>query len=140
MTKQAHRPAQVIIGLDVGTTAAKAVAFGLGSTWRHTALAEYPLLAPRRGWQVQDPEAILAAATSAVADVASAVRGCEVTAIAVSSAMHGLIALDAAMRPLTPLVTWADARSSEQARRLRRSGQAAELHERTGVPVHPMGP
>ena len=61
-------------------------------------------------------------------------------AIALSTAMHGLIALDDAMRPLTPLVTWADARARGEARALRESGQASELHRRNGAPVHPMTP
>ena len=54
--------------------------------------------------------------------------------------MHGLIALDADQRPLTPLVTWADSRSREQAAELRASGEARELHRRSGTPVHPMTP
>lgn len=135
-----ERPATVVLGLDVGTTAAKAVAFGVGSCWRRTALREYPLLEPHPGWQVQDPEAILAAAGAALQDAVTAADGAEVIGVAVSSAMHGLMGLDPAGRPLTPLLTWADGRSREQARELRRSGQAAELHRVTGVPVHPMTP
>lgn len=138
-----HRPPDsVIIGLDVGTTAAKAVAFRLGSTWRRTALREYPLLEPQKGWQVQDPGAILTATGSALTKAAAAAtgEGAELIGVALSSAMHGLIGLDEDMRPLTPLVTWADARSREQAQALRRSGDAVGLHQRTGVPVHPMTP
>jgi gluconokinase len=41
-------PAQVMIGLDVGTTDVKAAAFGLGSGWRSVAIREYPLLQPAR--------------------------------------------------------------------------------------------
>jgi len=140
MTPPSRPPAQVIIGLDVGTTAAKAVAFGLGSAWRHTSLHEYPLLEPRPGWQIQDPATILAAVASALTEAVAAAGGADVIGVAVSSAMHGLIGLDADMEPLTPLLTWADARSTDQARELRRSGQAAGLHQRTGVPVHPMTP
>jgi len=38
------------------------------------------------------------------------------------------------------LLTWADDRASEEARSLRRSGQATQLHALTGVPVHAMSP
>ena len=48
-------PAQVMIGLDVGTTDVKAAAFGLGSGWRSVAIREYPLLQPAPGEEVQDP-------------------------------------------------------------------------------------
>ena len=52
-------PAEVIVGLDVGTTGVKAVAFGVGTSWRRVAIREYPLLHPGPGQQVQDPEAIV---------------------------------------------------------------------------------
>jgi gluconokinase len=136
----AGAPAQVIIGLDVGTTAVKAVAFGLGSSWRRDASREYPLLQPAPGQAVQDPAKILTAAQATLAECVAATGGADVPAISVSAAMHGLIALDADLRPLTPLLTWADDRASEEARSLRRSGQATQLHATTGVPVHPMSP
>jgi len=31
-------PYEVVVGVDVGTTAAKVSAFGLGAPWRHTAV------------------------------------------------------------------------------------------------------
>jgi gluconokinase len=133
-------PAEVIIGLDVGTTATKVVAFGLGSAWHHAALREYPLLHPAPGWQVQDPQTILTAVWEALADCAAGAGDAEVVAISVSSGMHGLIGLDADMRPLTSLLTWADARSRDEARWLRNSGQALHLHRTSGTPVHPMSP
>ncbi len=131
---------QVLIGLDVGTTAAKAVAFDLAAPWTTVALREYPLVEPQPGWQVQDPDRILTAMLSALTEVVAAAGPCQVIALSVSTAMHGLIALDADLRPLTPLLTWADARAVGEARALRGSGQAAELHRRTATPVHPMSP
>lgn len=135
-----YPPAEVIVGVDVGTTAAKVVAFGLGSSWRHTAIREYPLLQPSPGWQVQDPQAIAAAVQGALAECVDAVGGSSVVALSVSAAMHGLIGLDARLRPLTPLVTWADARSRDEARRLREQGRAADVYRTSGTPVHPMTP
>ena len=140
MTVAAQPPAQVIVGLDVGTTGAKAVAFGLGSPWRRVAIREYPLLQPAPGEQVQDPETILTATTTTLGECVAAARPAEIVAISISSAMHGLMALDAEMQPLTPLVTWADARARTEATALRESGQATELHRHTGAPVHPMTP
>lgn len=136
----AYPPAEVVIGLDVGTTATKAVAFGLGSGWRQTVVREYPLLQPAPGWQVQDPDTLVAAVMGALAEVVARSRGARVVGISVSSAMHGLIGLDAQLRPLTPLLTWADARAADEARTLRESGLARELHRTSGTPVHPMSP
>jgi gluconokinase len=140
MTRATSPPAQVIVGLDAGTTGVKAVAFGLDAPWRRVVVREYPLLQPQPGWQVQDPETIGAASVDALAECVAAVGTAEVVAIALSAAMHGLVGLDAAMRTVTPLITWADSRAQGEARSLRTSGQAADLHRRTGVPVHPMSP
>jgi gluconokinase len=133
-------PAEIMIGLDVGTTGAKAVAFGIESGWRHVALREYPLLQPAPGQEVQDPAVVLAAVGDALAECVASLGSARVRGVSVSSGMHGLMALDAEMRPLTPLITWADSRAHEEARALRDSGQDAALHALTGVPVHPMTP
>lgn len=133
-------PAEVIIGLDVGTTAAKVVAFGLGSRWRHSAIREYPLLQPNPGWQVQDPQAIAAAVLGALTECVGALGGARVLGLSVSTAMHGLIGLDARLRPMTPLVTWADARSRDEATQLRASELARQIYRTSGTPVHSMTP
>jgi len=133
-------PAEVVIGLDVGTTAVKAVAFGVGAPWRAVAEREYPLLRPAPGRLVQDPATIAAAVDAALAECARAAAGARIAAVSLSTAMHGLLALDAQKQPLTPLITWADGRARAQARELRAAGLAAELHRVSGAPVHPMTP
>ncbi len=137
MTGSEH-PSEVIVGLDVGTTGVKAVAFGIGSAWRVLALREYALLTPAPDQEVQDPDTILQAVASALAECVSATAGADVLAISVSTAMHALIGLDAELTPLTPLITWADSRARVEARDLR--GCDVDLHTLTGAPVHPMTP
>ena len=104
------------------------------------ALAEYPLEQPQPGWQVQDPANVLSGIDSAVADCVARLGRARVVGISLSTAMHGLVGLDAQRRPLTPLVTWADSRARDEARQLRRQGLARELLHRSGTPVHPMSP
>ncbi len=94
----------VIVGLDVGTTGTKAVAFRAGSEWRQAAEREYRDAAP----EVQDPDAVVAVVFEVLAECA----GDDVAGISVGTAMHGLIGLDEDRRPLTPLLTWADARAA----------------------------
>jgi gluconokinase len=136
------RPAEVIIGVDVGTTAVKVAAFDVHGEPGQlpAALREYPLEQPEPGWQVQDPLTVLAALDAAVAECVGLIGNAQVLALSISTAMHGLIGLDSQLRPLTPLVTWADSRAGEQARELRRHGQALDLLQLTGTPVHPMSP
>ncbi|MFI6599285.1 FGGY family carbohydrate kinase [Nonomuraea sp. NPDC050536] len=92
------------------------MAFELGSTSHHLAARPCP------DGPVQDPERLAAAVREALAECAAACADGQVLAIAVSTAMHGLLALDAGKRPLTPLLTWADDRAAEQAWWLHTSG------------------
>lgn len=132
--------AEVVIGLDVGTTATKVVAFQLGSAWRYTAIREYPLQAPQPGWKVQEPAAVSRAVVGALAECVAAVGDAPVLALSVSTAMHALIGLDEHLDPLTSLITWADARSADEARGLRAHDLAMELYRSSGTPIHPMTP
>ncbi|MEU8154622.1 gluconokinase [Micromonospora sp. NPDC048986] len=131
---------RVIVGVDVGTTAVRAAAFALDGAARHVSTREYPLREPMPGWQVQDPDVVMAATVAALSACVAGTAGAEVVAVALSSARYGLIGLDATMTPVTPLLTRRDTRSSEAARELRLSGQSRELHRLTGTPVHPMNP
>lgn len=133
-------PRTVVLGLDAGTTGTKVVAFGLDRPWRHVTIREYPLLEPEPGQQVQDPAVVLDAILDALTACVAACADAEVVALAASSAMHGLVGLDEQRRPLTPLITWADARATEEARTLRGSALGRRLHRRTGTPIHPMSP
>ncbi len=135
---------EVVIGLDIGTTAAKVVAFAVGQPWRHGTAVEYPLIRPQSGWRVQDPAAVLSATTQALREVSDhlsrARPDATVVGLSVSTAMHGLLAFDAFGEPLTPVVTWADARARDVARSLRADPRAAALHASSGTPVHSMSP
>lgn len=124
-----------VLGVDIGTTSAKAVAFDTAGNALAEGEAFYELREPEPGQAVQDPEAVVAGVAEAVREAAG---GQEIAAVALSSAMHSLLALGEDDRPLTPLVTWADARAAEQAARLR--AEHPELHAETGTPLHPMAP
>jgi gluconokinase len=134
------RGVTVVIGIDIGTTSAKATAFDAdgGETARHE--SGYPLLEPEHGQAVQEPGVVVDAVVEVTRGALAGARaaGLEVAALSFSSAMHSLVALDADDRPLTQLITWADTRAAEQALRLQR--EQPELHTRTGTPLHPMAP
>ena len=60
-----------------------------------------------------------------------------VAAIGVSSFWHGLLGLDGAHRPVTPVVLWSDQRSWRQAAALRSEAALGDVRSRTGAPIHP---
>lgn len=130
----------LVIGVDMGTTATKAVAFTPDGAEVAQASVGYPLAEPHPGHAVQDPHRILQAVTDAIREVSGAVGADAVAALSFSTAMHSLLALDADREPLTPVLTWADTRASAQAERLRASADGLALHRRTGTPLHPMSP
>jgi gluconokinase len=129
-----------VLGVDVGTTSAKAVAFDAAGRALGHGEAGYPLLEPEPGQAVQDPAAVVVAMLAAIRAAAAAARerGARIAGLSLSSAMHALVALDGDGHPLTPIVTWGDMRAAEQADRLR--AEHPELHDRTGAPLHPQTP
>src|SRR3954451_13975829 len=131
----------VVLGVDIGTTATKVVAFDAEGREHASAAAGDPLDEPRPGQAVQDPEAIRRAVAGAVAEVVGAAGpGTMVKGLCFSAAMHTLLAVDEAGRPLTPSITWGDTRAAAQAERLRAAPGGLALHRRTGTPLHPMSP
>lgn len=126
-----------MVGLDVGTSSARALAFDAGGRVLASAARPYDLLHPGPGRAELDPEVVVGSALSAMAEVRAHV---DVRALALSTFMHGIMALDKRDRPLTGLVTWADSRSAPQTARLAQETDALALYRRTGVPLHPMSP
>jgi gluconokinase len=132
----------VVIGVDIGTTSTKVVAYDPAGNRHGEAEQGYPLDEPRSGEAVQDPHLVLEAVMTGLGQVVEHTRrqGAQLVGVSFSSAMHSLLALDSTGTPLTPSVTWADTRATEQAERLRSGPAGQELHQRTGTPVHPMAP
>lgn len=130
--------AAVVLGVDLGTTATKVVAADATGRIHRIAERPYPLTTGAHGEATQDADQVLAAARAALAECAD---GLDVAAISFSAAMHTLLPLDSAGRPLAPALSWADRRAAAVARAWRQpDGPAAELHRATGTPVHPMSP
>ncbi|SDB83452.1 gluconate kinase, FGGY family [Raineyella antarctica] len=130
----------IILGLDVGTTAAKASLFSLDGDVRLTVSREYPLLNPQPGWHIQDPDAIARGVLEAMREAVARIDAGRVIGISISTAMHGLIGLDASLRPVTELLTWADSRAWAQAEILNEHSTGPRLHYTSGTPTHPMSP
>ncbi|GGM77563.1 gluconate kinase [Longimycelium tulufanense] len=132
----------VILGVDIGTSATKVVAADRNGGIRAIAEHGYPLHIEKDQEAVHDPGEVLHGALAALRSCARtcAEQGSDVAGLALGGAMHTLLALDSAHRPLTPSLSWADSRATGEARRLRGEGLGRALHQATGTPVHPMSP
>ena len=130
----------VFIGLDIGTTSTKTIAFTAKGEIKAIATQEYPLSSPQPGYSEQDPQQILTAVVTGLKAVVKQAAPNQVAAIGLSAAMHSLIAVDAQDNLLTASITWADSRSVQQANRLKQDSQGFAIYQRTGTPIHPMSP
>jgi gluconokinase len=131
---------ECVLGVDIGTTGARGVAFSLDGTQLHATSAEYPLHSPHPGWAEQEPEAVLEAATGCLRMAAAwaKAQGLSVRAVGLSAILHSLIPVDAQGEALGPSMIWADTRSAPQAAEIRREVDPLALYSRVGGPVHPM--
>jgi gluconokinase len=128
-----------LIGIDIGTGSIKAISSDIHGTPSAIARYPYPLDQPRPGFFEQDPEVIWKAFILSVRHLVSERPG-KPLAIGLSSAMHSLILVDENGVPLFPMITWADVRSEEIARRIMESPEGEQIYRVTGTPIHPMSP
>ena len=132
----------VLIGVDLGTSAVKVVAHGPDGRELAARTQRYGISTPCPGHVEQNPDAIYAATMDCVRSIADQIklRDRQPPAIGFSSAMHGILAVDERGKPISPLINWMDRRSLAIADRWREDGTAAQLYARTGAPMHPMLP
>jgi xylulokinase len=102
-----------MVGLDIGTTGARALAVDESGQVLASASDEYPLYSPRPGWTEQHPEDWWRATRKVLAAVATAVPG-QVTSLGLTGQMHGAVFLDSEDRVIRPALLWNDQRTSAQ--------------------------
>lgn len=122
----------LLVGVDVGTTGARAVAIDPDGAVVADATAEYPLSQPRPGWSEQDPEDWWQATQEVLAAVAGA---SDVVGIGLTGQMHGSVFLDAAGDVIRPALLWNDQRTARQCDWITERVGAARLIEVTGNPA-----
>jgi xylulokinase len=107
------------LGLDIGTSAVKALL--LGEDHRVAAEAQAPLTIqrPHPLWSEQDPEAWWRAACRAINALPADLRA-QVRAVGLSGQMHGATLLDASRNVLRPAILWNDGRSAAECEELER--------------------
>ena len=110
----------MFLGLDLGTSAVKALLVDSDGQAIASHAAPLSVSRPHQGWSEQDAESWWQAADLAVRQIKQA-HPRELTAVAaigLSGQMHGLTALDSAVQPLRPAILWNDTRAAPQAARL----------------------
>jgi len=128
-----------MIGLDVGTSGAKALLINERGVVLASATHTYPLSAPKPLWSEQDPEDWWRASCQSISEVVSesGVDNKEVAGIGLTGQMHGLVLLDKNGEVLRPAILWNDQRTAEECKLITETIGFDTLLEITGNPVLP---
>jgi gluconokinase len=128
------------LGVDIGTTAAKAVAFSETGEVLAVHSSYFEMQHPHDGWSEQDPDELMDGVITAIRTVVDQLAPAPPVFVSFSAAMHSLIAVDEGGFPLTSAIIWADNRAAGIAAALRASEKGTAFYHATGVPIHPMSP
>jgi len=129
----------MVLGVDVGTTGVKAVAFSEEGAIAGQAYEEYPLRFPFEGAAELDAAGVRDAALRVIAAAAAETeRAGEVRAIGVASQGEAFAALDASGAPLCDLMVSSDTRGETHMETLAARFGPERLYAITGHTPHPM--
>ena len=103
----------VLIGLDVGTGGARAVAVDESGEIVAEASSEYPLHSPHPGWTEQDPADWWEGTKEVIKKVATE-TGEQIAGIGLTGQMHGSVFLDSSDEVIRPALLWNDQRTDRQ--------------------------
>jgi xylulokinase len=110
-----------LIGIDISTTATKALLIDAHGVVRAVAASEYPYSTPRPLWAEQDPANWWQGTLDSIRRVLAetGVNAADVAAVGLTGQMHGLVLLDAEGQVLRPAILWNDQRTGAQCDEIR---------------------
>lgn len=124
------------LGIDVGTSQAKAVAYDDRFRPLAEASAGYQRTVPQPGRCELDPAALLAAVRQVIGGCAAECRADPVRAMAFSVFGGGVTALDARRRPVHPILSTTDSRAMAEADEWKASFGLQRTYSITGTTTH----
>lgn len=127
------------IGVDVGTTGVRAIAYQKDGLSLCSADEFYPLETPYPDWAEQNPEIIYKTIEKVVREVANTLiyKGKNVSGIAISTVMHSFAPANENRELLSNMITWADSRSVGIVNELKKDEALVKgFYERTCCPTH----
>ena len=117
-----------LMGIDVGTSAAKCLLVDEKGRVAARAAREYPLETPRPGWAEQEPARWREAVFACIREVLDApgVTAGQIGGVSFSGQMHGLVAMDGGGRVLRKAILWCDQRTQCQCEAIERAAGGRE--------------
>ncbi len=124
-----------LLGIDIGTSGAKALVCDEHGKVVATAMAEYPLLTPYALWSEQNPADWWGGVQTAVKEIATKVDASQIAAIGLTGQMHGAVFLDKDDSVIRPALLWNDQRTAAECAEITERVGAARLIELAGNPA-----
>lgn len=121
-----------LLGLDIGTTGVKAVAFHDDGSVITSAYREYDLKSPRPGFLELDPHEVLRAVQHVTGSVASRTRGDPIRSAAACALGEAAVPVDGSGRPVGNAIVGFDARGEEEMAAFRQEITNDEVFAITG--------
>lgn len=123
-----------LLGIDVSTTATKALLIDQQGSVVAVAAQEYNFETPQPLWSEQDPALWWYGAVQSIRAVLaqSGVDPAQIAGVGLTGQMHGLVLLDANGTVLRPSILWNDQRTAAQCDEIRRRIGKAQLIQLTG--------
>lgn len=125
------------IGIDIGTSSAKAVLIDAAGKVIFTTAPSYDFSTPQPLWAESDPEDWWQATIKALREICEKVDPAEIAGIGLTGQMHGLVLLNKDGKVLRPCIMWNDQRTGAQCREITDKVGAQEVLRLTGNPVLP---
>lgn len=131
--------AEVLLGIDIGTSACKVAAFDREGGVLAQASADYAVHYPAPGWAEQDPDDWWQAVCRAIGKVIEkGVRPEEICGVGIDGQSWSAIPVDKGGNVLCPTPIWMDTRAADICRDMEARYGAERLLHVSGNPVQPM--
>ena len=124
-----------LMGIDVGTTGCKVVAFDEGGNVLVGAGREYPLLSPNPGWYELDPEQVWSYIRECLRAVNAQIGHDPVTALSLSSQGEAMVPVTEDGRVLANSPVSSDRRNAKQTAEMEAALGREHIFELTGQPM-----
>ena len=124
-----------LLGIDVGTTGCKVIAFREDGTVLAQAYGEYPLTHPQPGWSELDANVVWAHIATGIQQVATETKSDPIEAISVASQGEAVTPVSTDGQVLANAITTFDARTAGICDELRADITPLEVMQITGMPI-----
>jgi len=128
-----------LLGIDLGTTTAKALIVSSDGDIISSATTEYPTYFPKAGWAEQNPEEWWDAARKVIREALSKAKilGSQIKGLSISSHRETIALLDENGEVLDNAIIWMDRRSLPQTEWIKQNLDVSEIYRKTGLIVDP---